>query len=263
MRQIVSIVIVGTLALAARAAAAQELETETARVGEPGLVAGGIGFEYQTSSEGSESALPIFIEAVPVERLELVVEPVPYADVKPKTGASASGPGDLEVTLIGLVLHEAGWMPALALAGEVKIPVASNDLIGTGEYDFTGYLILSRRFGQLDVHFNAGYALLGAPPGVQVSNIFSFALAARYFVGAKLDLHAEVFADTESSGENEGAGTGTGMGASGELAGGELFATVGAGYKLEPWLLLSLGFTYDNNNAFMVHPGAQFKFDLF
>jgi hypothetical protein len=72
------VTLVAATALAvARPARAQELETETARLLKAGAVKGGAGFEYQTSSDGSESAVPAFIEGGLLDRLELVIEPVP------------------------------------------------------------------------------------------------------------------------------------------------------------------------------------------
>ena len=61
------------------------------------------------------------------------------------------------------------YLPALAVAGEVKVPTSRNTLIGTGEVDYTPYLIASKRFGNFDVHANVGYALLGEPPGYTTS----------------------------------------------------------------------------------------------
>ncbi|MEO8089535.1 MAG: hypothetical protein ABI703_04490, partial [Gemmatimonadales bacterium] len=55
---------------------AQILETETARpVGRGGLELGS-NFEYQTSSEGHEAALPFAVEYGFSNRFEVLVEPV-------------------------------------------------------------------------------------------------------------------------------------------------------------------------------------------
>ena len=107
-------------------AAAQQAETESARVLEPGLLEGGAGFEFQTSSEGSESAVPLIVEGGIAKRLELVVEQVAFVGLKPKVGANESGPGDLEATLVGLALKEQANIPAIAFAAEVKAPTANN-----------------------------------------------------------------------------------------------------------------------------------------
>jgi hypothetical protein len=251
------------VALSPRQVSAQELETETARVMKTGAFKAASGFEYQTSSEGRELAVPVLLEAgVLMDRLELVVEPVAYAAVLPKRGTHAQGVGDIEVTLVGLAVEEHDWLPAFALAAEVKIPTARNSLLGTGKADYAGYLILSRRFGGLDTHFNVGYSILGRPQGVDVKNIFNFALAARYVVGERWDFFGEVLATTSSSLASEN-GPETPGGAAAELAGGELVGTLGAGYRVVPSLLLSIGVSFDNNQAVLIHPGLTFTHQLF
>lgn len=248
-----------------RPVVAQELETETARLLRARAIKGGAAFEYQTAAEGQEFAIPMFGEVGITDRLELLVEPVAYTSIRPDAGASASGIGDLEVTLIGLLLNETEIWPALALAGEVKVPTAQNDLIGTGEFDYTGYLILSKEFGQLDTHLNFGYTIVGQPPGLQADNIFSMAVAAKYHLNDRLNLFAEVLGNTSSSAGAEGsapegaAAEGT-PGATTELAGGELVGTLGASYLVVPSVLLSLGVSYDNNNAVQLRSGFTWRF---
>lgn len=152
------------LALLVAPAAAQQAETESARILAPGMIKGGAGVEYQTSSEGSETALPLIVEGGIAPRFELVVEQVAFVGLKPKIGSNESGAGDLEVTLVGLVASERERLPAIAFAAEVKAPTARNTAIGTGETDFAGYLILSKRFGALDISLNGSYTLVGPPP---------------------------------------------------------------------------------------------------
>ena len=65
---------------------AQVLETETARLRLKGAVQLGGNFEYQTSSEGRESAVPFIFEYGITDRLELVVEPVAGTRIRPKRG---------------------------------------------------------------------------------------------------------------------------------------------------------------------------------
>jgi hypothetical protein len=242
---------------AAHPAFAQEVETESARTLRQGVVKAGGGLEYQVSSDGNETALPLIIEGGLTDRLELVVEPVVFTRIHPKVGANATGIGDLEVTLVGLALHDAGPWPALALAAEVKLPTAGNAAIGTGKVDAAGYLILSKRFGNLDVHLNASYTVVGKPDNVMsVSNIFGFAAAAKYYIG-KLDLFGEVFGNTAASGEGENA-----MGGAAELAQGELVGAVGAGYRVSDAILVHFGISLDNNAAVMFHPGVIVTHDL-
>ncbi|HSS03121.1 MAG TPA: transporter [Kofleriaceae bacterium] len=241
----------------ARPAVAQEVETETARTLRPGAVKAGGGFEYQVSSDGTEAALPLIVEGGITDRFELVVEPVAFTRIHPKVGANATGIGDLEITLVGLTLRESERWPALALAGEVKLPTAGNSAIGTGKVDAAGYVILSKRFGDLDVHLNGSYTVVGKPDNAMaVSNTFGFAVAAKYYIG-KLELFGEVFGNTAASPEGEGA-----MGGAAELAQGELVGAIGAGYRLGDAVLVHFGIGIDNNAAVLFHPGLIVTYDL-
>src|SRR5439155_868189 len=143
---------------AARRAAAP-LETETARFPARGVFEADVVLEVQQSGDGRESALPLAFEYGVTDRLTLMAEPVPFTRIHPKSAPGATGIGDLEVTLSGLLLPETHGRPAFALAGEVKVPTAESMLIGSDQYDYAGYLIASKRFSKLDAHVNFGYTI--------------------------------------------------------------------------------------------------------
>src|SRR6267378_711440 len=115
--------------------ASQPLETETARMLPPGVCKIELTGEYQTSHDGTERAIPLVFEYGLTSRTEITVEPVFATSIRPKAGTKASGFGDVEVTLTHLFLPEAGSAPALAVAGEIKLPTAGNRQIGTGKTD--------------------------------------------------------------------------------------------------------------------------------
>lgn len=240
----------------ARTAAAQELETETSRTLASGEIEAGAGFEYQISPDGTEAATPLFAEVGLLDRFELLVEPVVFTQISPKTGTGATGIGDVEVTATGRALDERPDLPAISLAAEVKLPSARNAQIGTGKTDVTGYLILSKRVGALDLHVNGGYTIIGKPAGitVPVSNIWSFALAGRYLIGERIDLFAEVLGNTGAVPEGEGM-------TFAEVTGAELVGTVGGGYQIARSVQLSLGLSLDNNVALLIHPGIAVRYD--
>jgi hypothetical protein len=234
---------------------AQMLETETARLRPAGSVTAGGNFEWQTSAEGQERAVPFVVEWGLTDRLELLVEPVAGTAILPKVGRPARGAGDLEVTGSYLARRETPGFPALAVAGEVKFPTAKDVLIGTGKTDYAGYLIASKAFGRFDVHANLGYTVIGQPSGVELGNIVGGALAGEYFLGDRMELFGEVLGNTSSGGGGEGGGP-EGQGAvSPEATGGELVGTLGAGVHPVPSLLLSMSLSYDNNSALLIRPG--------
>lgn len=235
-------------------ARAQELETETARLLPQGAVKAGAGLEYQRGDQNTEQALPVLIEGGLTDRLELVIEPVAFTRIHPNgNAATAIGTGDTELTLLGLAYRERGNVPSIALGGEIKIPTARNKDIGTRKVDYAGYLVLSKRFGPVDLHANASFTFVGtpdAPMNMNVSNIIGYAVAAKFFFGDhdRGEIFGEVFGNTAASSAGESS-------TQPELTSGELVGAIGAGYYVTPWLLLHLGASVDNTGAVQIHPG--------
>ena len=251
----------GALLCASASFAGQPLETESARLLDKGRFTCESAFEYQTSSEGRETALPMLVEYGITHRLQLALEPVFGTDIHPKIGRRASGIGDLEATLAYLIGSETRKRPAIALAAEVKLPTAKDRLIGTGKTDIAGYLIASRRFAKLDLHANIGYTVLGKPAGIALNNIFSFALAGEYQVSPRWDWVGELFANTSAApGLGEGGNTGGASAQTAELAGGEAFGMLGCRWRATAAISVALGIVYDNNNAMLLRPGVTIRF---
>jgi hypothetical protein len=242
------------------------IETETARVLEPGHFEFGAAGEFQTSANGTEYALPMAVEFGVFHHLEVLIEPVPFTSIRPKGGESATGMGDLETTLTYLIVEEKKYVPALALAGEIKIPTARNSQIGSGQYDYRIYGIASKRLGNVDLHLNVGYNITGAPPGVKTRNPVDVAIAAEWFVHPRFDLFTEVTyvgSSSASSTVGEGAlsdaATPTG-GNPPEIAGNELVGSVGIRGHVNRHLDVFGSFSYDNNNAKLFRTGFAVKF---
>lgn len=211
-------------------------------------------YEFQTSSQGTEHALPFAFEVGVTDRIALLVEPVAYTSIRPKSGLAASGAGDLEVTLQYLARRETFSMPALALAAEVKVPTARNRLIGTGRADFTPYLIASKRFGRVDLHGNIGYSFVGKPSGIIVQNTLNLALGLEDHVTPRFDLVAEMLSTTAAAGSDGGETSNAP-----EIAGAEQVGMIGARFAVRPRLWFSLGATYDNTNALLLRPGLTIE----
>ena len=261
----------GAVALWACLASARgdlSLETETARLLPPGKFELSAAFEFQTSPNGQDYASPLALEFGVVDRVELLIEPVPFTSIQPRGGKPANGLGDTEVTLTYLVLSERPAIPAIAIAGEVKIPTATNLQIGKKEFDYRVYAIASKRVGDFDLHFNVGYTFTGEPPNVRTRNPIDVEFAAEWFLNDKFDLFAEVTytgSSLRSSGSSENvaatarrgharsrASEGVDTGAAGviaaEVAGEEIVGTVGIRHHLTPEIDLFGSFSYDNND---------------
>src|SRR5258706_14262185 len=120
---------------------AQVLETEESRPLLAHQLEIGTGLEFQTSKEETETAFPLAIEYGLSKRFTLLVEPVGFTSIRPRTVPQAQAVGDLEITLFyQLITEKSGW-PSISLSSEIKIPTAKNKLIGTGKTDFTPFLI--------------------------------------------------------------------------------------------------------------------------
>jgi hypothetical protein len=240
--------------------AGQPLETESARLPLARQMVVEGTFEIQTSLEGRELALPMAFEYGLSPRLSLMAEPVFYTAIRPKHDHRATGPGDLEATLECLVLEEKKVSPAVALAAEVKFPVARDKLIGTGKTDYTGYVILSKSLGRFDTHANLGYSIIGKPAGVLLKNIFVFGLAEELHTNMRIDIVGEIIGNTSSLETAENPFAGGENANSPELAGGELVGMIGGRYLLSKGIALSFGVSYDNSNAILLRPGVTFSF---
>jgi hypothetical protein len=246
-------ILVSTLfLLSATTSAAQMLETETARLLPARAWKVGNAFEFQTSSEGTEAAVPVAIEYGLTDRVELLVEPVPYTAIRPTVGRHATGVGDVEATATTLVRKETQSTPALAVAAEIKFATARDSLIGSGEPDYTGYLIASKRFGRFDTHVNLAYTFVGRRDNQQLNNIVSFAVAGVYRPNTRLQLFGEVLGNT-------GAIPGSESSTTPEVTGGELSTTLGVGRDIGGGLLLYLAVSYDSNNAVLMRPGITWR----
>jgi len=260
MRYLQTFLMSGLVALAAPGmCVAQILETETARPLGRGTWELATNFEYQTSSEGSETALPLAAEYGVADRWELLLEPVAYTAIRPNVGTRATGVGDMELTVTYLARRESGGTPAVALAGEVKFPTARNTLIGTGKTDLAGYLIASKRLGRFDTHANLGYTIVGRPSGAQLKNIFNFALASELSLGTRSELYGEILANTASSSAPEPTGPLQPGTSTPEAPSGEIVTSIGVARYVVPSLRLSLGLSVDNNGAVLFRPGFTWR----
>ena len=239
--------------------ASQPLETETARMMGAGVAKVEGTVELQTSNAGRERAWPLLLEYGLTDRTEITVEPVFGTTITPKSGPSARGAGDLEVTVTHLLIPESSG-PAIAVAGEIKFPTARNPLIGTGKTDYTGYVIGSKRFDRLDVHANLGYTVIGRPAGTRLKNIIDYALAEEFHLSPRLDIVAEFVGNTSSTGESVEGPVPVGTTTAPEATGAENSIMVGVRHYLRPSLFLSLGVSYDNNHALLVRPGITYRF---
>jgi hypothetical protein len=240
--------------------ASQPLETETARLLPAGMFKLEAVFETQTSKEGRERAWPLVVEYGLTDRTEITIEPVFATAIRHRNSPSASGPGDLEVTVTHLFQRESRTTPALAGAGEVKLPTAHNRLIGTGKTDYTLWGIVSKRFSRIDLHGNLGYTVVGRPAGTHLNNIFNYAVAEEFHYSPKFDLVAEFVGNTSATGETSETPVTQPGNLPPEATASERSLLVGMRYYVRPTLFVSVGVSYDNNHTWLLRPGVTYRF---
>lgn len=249
--------LVGSLFLTGASAwAGQPLETESTRLLPAGRLELEAGFEHQRSSDGTESAVPLAIEYGITDRLQILVEPVPYSRIHDSGLVAQTGIGDVEVTTTTLLHREGNRSPGLALAAEVKVPTAKNIRIGSGETDYSVYGIAGKRFGRWDTQANLGYTIVGSPGDVPVNNMLTAALSGEYRWKEHWDLVGEVFGNTGAQPGSEGETRVPSI--TPEIAGAEVVGSLGARYHSWDGLTWSLGLSIDTNAAILVHPGITF-----
>ena len=242
------------------ARAGQPLETESARLPRRGTFELDAGVERQTSTAGTELATPFALAYGISDRMELLVEPVFYTGIHDKGVGPVHGMGDLEMTLTSIFRKEHGGTPALGLGAEVKLPTAVSRRIGTGKADFSLFLLASKRAGAWDSHANVGCTLVGKPAGASVHNIATFAVSEEYHATRSWELVSEVFGSSAAVGESADApGSGPEGSLTPELSAGELVGAVGARFRANESLTYSLGVSYDNSRAILVHPGVTLR----
>jgi hypothetical protein len=255
------------LLLTGTARADLALETETARLLPQGRFELSMAAEWQTSSQGQEFALPLALSVGVLDRMELLVEPVPFTSIQPNSGKPANGLGDTEVTLQYLLLDEQTYLPAVAAAFEVKIPTARNLQIGTKEFDYRVYAIASKRVGDFDLHVNVGYTFVGEPQGVRTKDPIDAAFAVEWFINPKYDLFAEVtyVASSLASGAGGGGETPDLGGAvsevlTAEVGGEEIVGSAGVRYHVTSDFDVFGSFSYDNKDEKLFRLGASWRF---
>jgi hypothetical protein len=241
---------------AAPAFARQPLETETARLPEKGHGDIQLEFEYATSDEGRDIATPIVIEYGITDRLKLVVEPDVYASTKPKGGRAVHGFGDTEAKLVYLVSEESGSSPALAIAGEIKIPTGKKPDLSSGKVDYRFFGIASKRTGKFDLHANLGYTFVSSPVGENLPNIIDYSVAAEYIISPKFSLVSEILGTSPVGGGK----LATPLPAGTETEGTTITGLIGGIYRISPKMEFALAATYDTGSSLLIRTGFTFKF---
>ncbi len=111
----------------------------------------------------AQQSLPVTLRYSAAKRLllQLDFDAVNSVTDEP-TRVRATGFGDTRVGFQIVALEEGAGRPALAFAYYAKLPTADEaEGLGTGRFDHKLVGLLSKKFGETDVDFNAAYLLVG------------------------------------------------------------------------------------------------------
>jgi hypothetical protein len=94
-----------------------------------------------------------------------------------------SGFGDVFFRGEYTIISERTSLPSVSLNGLIKVPVVhTQDIYGTGEFDFGGGISLRKRLGQYAAFADAGYLVLGDPEDFSYRNPVNYGLGlGRFF----------------------------------------------------------------------------------
>jgi hypothetical protein len=243
-------------ATTAPALAKQPIETETARLPKKGHGNVQLEFEYGTSDEGRDIAMPLVLEYGITDRLKFVVEPDLYASAKPKGGKASSGFGDTEAKLVYLVSEETDSTPAFALAAEIKIPTGKRPDLSTGKPDYRVVAIGSKRAGRFDLHANLGYTIVKSPAGESLPNLLDYGFAAEYEVSKTFSLVGEVLGTSPLGGKRSILPVAAGA----ETEGTTITGMVGGIVRVSSKMDFALATTYDSGGMLLFRTALTFKF---
>lgn len=91
------------------------------------------------------------------------------------------GLGDIVASLGYAMLPGNEGAPFVELSLKIKFPTASESKsLGTGEFDYTAMVNVSKTYGQFTPFANIGYSVIGEPSGTDLDNIILLSAGAGY-----------------------------------------------------------------------------------
>ncbi len=114
-----------------------------------------------------------------------------YLFVHPEEGDNESGFDDTALKVKYRLVDEKEWLPALAIAGKLKLPTASDKKgLGSGEADFGLNVIATKNITKrLVLHANLGYTFIGEDGA---NNEMNYALGSQFVLTDKWALVGEI-----------------------------------------------------------------------
>lgn len=222
------------------------IETETAQLGKQGELAFSQSIEYEKAKDGSAFGTLTQFEYALSDRAEILIEPFFHLWEKPDGGPNADGQGDLEITPSYMVVTEDTWLPAILVALKVKVPTGSENVGGSGKYDYFPYLIFGQHYGNWTFNANIGvnYANTGKKYDTPFSHKGTFEKRAVWDLEAETEIYPNVTSFIEVYSAEDGIKT----------------ISTALQYQLGKHSNIFLALAYNKDNSIIIRPGFNLEF---
>jgi hypothetical protein len=134
----------------------------------PGVLQIEYGYDgsFRASDHHTEQTAPLALRFAVATRLLLELDLDTVNSQTDETGKRMTGIGDTQIGFQVVALKDTEKHPALAFAYYAKLPTASTEKgLGTGRVDHKIITLLSKKFGETDMDFNAAYLIVGREQG--------------------------------------------------------------------------------------------------
>lgn len=179
--------------MAGNAFAYRPLGTEDAGVAGKGVAQTEMSWDYlKWKNDDVEQVFMLVPIYGLTDNLELSVE-IPYLFHNPKAGGSEEGIGDINVVAKYLLIQEGDKKPAFAVKAAVKMDNGDYDRgLGSGDKDYSLFVVASKTIGQVTVHGQVGYTWAGDEENSNLRDITLYGIAFDYAVTEPLHILAEI-----------------------------------------------------------------------
>jgi hypothetical protein len=130
-----------------------------------------LGYHFKNTIDERDHRLPVMTLAYGLTRNLEAGLGLQYIMKDPRPGGRREGFDDVHLAAKYRFLEQGPYIPSLAGALDVKIPIKGRRAgLSSGRFDQHFLLLATKSFGPLDLDVNAGYLLVDSPPGEKLRN---------------------------------------------------------------------------------------------
>lgn len=167
----------------------------------PGVVQLEFGYNgnFHASGVNSENDFPLAVRFAVNRRLLLEFDGDSPISQTASDSARTTGAGDSQLGIQFVLQHEKKSRPGIAAAYYVKLPTASSAKgLGTGRVDHNFIALVSKKFGQTTIDFNAIYLFAGRTSGKGRASSGQAALAVSQNLTKRFGVQGEISGSSRS-----------------------------------------------------------------